>query len=280
MRRIYGTIILLAAGSLPVAAQRLDGCPEHETPVMFISAVSGETLDRGLRDAGYTLTRDALAIALGDPRAEVRSLAALKLGRDGKKANLASMMQAWLAERDTCTEAMMHLGLSTLVSLLARDAELHPGGQWRVTPFQACTASQPPLVSLAIEQVTDPLHAGPAVRITARNETAETLAFAKTATPTELFSVTVLGPTGAPTKVPEGQERLYQPIGRDLGLAFHDHSPMFVPLPPQEDVSWIWRIGDDFDMSAPGTYRVSFGGRIAYLDTTACSNTASVIVEK
>lgn len=280
MNRIYGTIILLAAGSLPITAQRLDGCPEHETPVRQISAVSGDALDRGLQDAGYTLTRDALALALGDQRAEVRSLAALKLGTDGKRANLAPMMQAWLAEKDTCTKALMHLGLQSLVFLLAQDAKQHPGGQWRVTPFQPCAASVPPLVSLTIEQTTDRWYAGVAVRISARNQTPQTLAFLKTPSPTELFSVTVLGPTGERVKVTKGQERLYEPVGRDLGLAIHDHSPMFVPIPPEEEVSWIWRIGDDFDMSALGTYRVSFGGRIDYLDTTVCSNTVSVTVEK
>jgi hypothetical protein len=31
-------------------------------------------------------------------------------------------------------------------------------------------------------------------------------------------------------------------------------------------------------MSVPGAYHVSMGGRIAYLDTTVCSNTAEVKV--
>lgn len=35
-----------------------------------------------------------------------------------------------------------------------------------------------------------------------------------------------------------------------------------------------------YDMPAPGTHGVSFGGRIGYLNATVCSNTAEVIVEK
>jgi hypothetical protein len=280
MNRIHGIVVLLAVGSLPAVAQRLDGCPEQGAAA-GITAPSGDVVDRGLRDAGYTPTRASTEIALADPRAEVRSLAALKLGKDGDKANLALMMKAWLAEKDTCTKTIMRGGLSTLVFLLSVNTEEHPGSQLRVTPFQTCRASQPQMISLTLEQVNDPNYLGPAVRISTRNETPQTLAFATTPTPTELFSVTVLDPAGAPAKIIGGQERLYGPVGRDLGLAVRDHSTMFVPLPPQEDVAWgIWRIGEDFDMSALGTYQVRIGGRIHYLDTTVCSNTALVTVGK
>jgi hypothetical protein len=72
---------------------------------------------------------------------------------------------------------------------------------------------------------------------------------------------------------------MYRPL-RSTDGAFTAHGPMFVPLPPGEDVSlWTWTVGDDFNMSEPGTYRVSLGGRFAYLKTTVCSNTLEVNVE-
>jgi hypothetical protein len=90
--------------------------------------------------------------------------------------------------------------------------------------------------------------------------------------------VTVLDPTGARVKFATGKEWMFDPAP---GL---EHAagnlPTFMALPPQNDVSWIWRVGEEFDMSAPGTYRVSLGGRVPYLDTTVCSNTAEVTVEK
>jgi hypothetical protein len=279
MNRVNIAIMMLAAGSLPVSAQRLDGCPENETPVVqgVIHAVSRETRDRGLQEAGFALDRGSLAIALRDPRADVRSLAALKLGEVGQRADVASIMQAWLSEKDTCTRGKMDLALSMLVPELAWDAGQHPGGQLRIAPFQACTVSEPLLVTLTIEQVAEPGAAGPAVRVSARNRTPQTLAFARAPSPTELFSVTVLDPTGAPAKVTKGQEWMYEPA-HSLANAIDARKVAYLALPSQEDISWTWRIGDDFDMSVPGTYRVSMGGRIGYLDTTVCSNTAEVTV--
>jgi hypothetical protein len=73
---------------------------------------------------------------------------------------------------------------------------------------------------------------------------------------------------------------MYEPVkpGNLSGL-ISGFGPVFQPIPPQEEVSWIWRIGDDFEMSVPGTYLVSFGGRIDYLDTTVCSNTLWLTVQ-
>jgi hypothetical protein len=72
---------------------------------------------------------------------------------------------------------------------------------------------------------------------------------------------------------------MYEPAVHDPLVHRRGFRSVFQPLAPYEDVSWIWRIGDDFDMSVPGTYRVSFGGRIGYLDTTVCSNTLWLTVE-
>jgi hypothetical protein len=275
MKRIYSTIILLAAGSLAAAAQRLDGCPVHQTPFSVAQTASGEAVDRGLQDSGVSPTRESLAIALSDSRPEVRSLAALKLGKIGQRADVAPLLRAWAAEEDTCTAGIVRQGLERLLQRFAFDPGRRPDF---VAPFQPCTAPEPLLVSLNLEQVKARFYDGPALRVTARNQTAQTLPFLSSRSPAELFSVTVLDPTGAPAKVAERYEWMYEPV---RGFAvISGHMPTFLPLPPQEDVSWTWRVGEEFDMSAPGTYRVSFGGRVPYLDTTVCSNTAEISVEK
>jgi hypothetical protein len=270
MNRIYTTIMLLIAAVVPVQAQRLDGCvaqKDTQLPLTLVGASSREAMDRGLQDSGVVLTRGALAAALGSPKPDVRSLAAMKLGEIGKKDDLAPLMQAWLAETDTCTKVAM-----------LQDITQHPGGQPWVTPFQTCNESAAPLVKLTVEQV-DALGAGPTVRISARNQTQQTIAFAKN-TPPELFSVTVLDPIGVQAKVMKGKEWMYDPTYR-IGGVLIGRSPAFVPLPPQQDVPlWDWKVGEDFDMSAPGTYRVSLGGWFAYLNTTICSNVAAVIAGK
>ena len=250
---------------------------------MPVRSPSGESLDRALTESGVApLNRDSLTVALSDPRPEVRSLAALKLKRIGTFADVEHIVSAWAAESDLCTKVTMTSVLSLLVPGMAFDRTQHPGGQPWIAPFQACTASEPAVVKLTVEQVTGPEAQGPTVRISARNQTPRTLAFMM-GQPEQLFSVTVLGPTGAPAKIAQVREPMFEPASRgkispDAGIG---HSPTFLPLAPQEDATvWTWRVGEDFDMSAPGTYHVSVGGRIAYLDTTVCSNTATVTVEK
>jgi hypothetical protein len=273
MNRIYVMVVLLVAQSAPILAQRLDGCPAQASPSWFSAVPSREAVDRGLQGYGVGATRDALTLALRDPQADVRSLAALKLGHTAKAAGVDPLFKAWLLEEDDCTKGLMEMSLSTLVGGLA---EQHPSGQYWVTPFQECTAPEPPLVTLTIEQVRGPGITGPTVRVSARNQTQETLPFVK-APPQQLYSASVLGPAGANANIVEARQSMYKPGGGPLFF----HGATFVALPPHEDVPiWTWSVGDDFDMSAPGTYRVSLGGRIDYLNTTVCSNTALVTVEK
>jgi hypothetical protein len=42
---------------------------------------------------------------------------------------------------------------------------------------------------------------------------------------------------------------------------------------------FTWHLDEDFDLSAPGTYKVSLGGSFPYLNTTVCSNVAEVTVQ-
>lgn len=276
--------MLLVAESLTVAGQRLDGCVVPSPDVNYpIQAVSHKTRDRGLREAGYSLTRDSLVSALKDSRADVRSAAAQTLVDEiGGKGLLEPIMESWQTEKDPCSAGAMNASLSELMHGLAWDTKQHPGDQQWVTPFQECSPSGRELMSVTLVQTHDQYYSGPAIRVTYRNLTAQPLAFVKTFSPMDLFSVTVLGPAGERVNVAKGRESMLEPIrSHDPPVIVVDtFRVVFWPLPQGEDASWIWRIGDDFDMSAPGTYRVSFGGRVDFLDTTMCSNILLMTVQK
>lgn len=284
MYRVHIVAMLLVTISFPTAAQRLDGCVDYSTPGVKGAGlvVTREARDHGLQDAGYSLTQNSLFSALDDRRPDVRSAAAQRLAEVGGKVELDAILHAWLTEKDGCSRNTMVSALSELLYRIAWDPAKHPGGQWRITPFQSCSPSRNPLVSLMIERAASGnLALGPEVRISMRNETPKTLAFARTESPEALFSVTVIGPGGEPAKITKGQEWMYAPVRRDnLGAFMGGFRVTLQPLAPGEDVPWIWRIANDFDMSVPGTYRVSFGGRIDYLDTTICSNTLFLTVQK
>ena len=156
----------------------------------------------------------------------------------------------------------------------ASDRGQHPDGQPWVKPFQACTESDRSPVTLSVEQVQ---RGSPTVRISARNRTDRTLPFVM-AVPEQLYSVTVLGPGGIPSQVLDSQAEMFKP-GRDMRHIL-SNGPTFVALPPHGEVPvWTWKVGDDFDMSVSGVYQVSLGGRIEFLGSTICSNTALVTVQ-
>jgi hypothetical protein len=273
--------VLLIMGPIIIVAQTPTVCEGTD------SHASSVAHDQQLREAGYALSRNSLAQALGDHDPDVRWLAAEELAERFGQAELAALTQTWVVEKDFCAAGRMYVILVRLMQRVAWDTAQHPGGQPRVTPFRTCAASAQPLVSMTIERVADPFYGGPAIEIRLRNQTAQPVPFAKTISPTEIVSATVLDPTGAHARVTTGQEWMYAPLQRSNVAndgSYRSRSGSFNlsfrALQPNEDVSWIWRIGDDFDLSLPGTYAVSLGGRIDYLDTTFCSNTLSVTVEK
>ncbi len=94
--------------------------------------------------------------------------------------------------------------------------------------------------------------------------------------------MTVLDPHGDHAKITPGEEWRYKPLKEDteFGKLINPETPGFLLLRPQEEASWPWKVSDDFDMSAPGTYRISFGGRVNYLNAQVCSNTLDVSVGK
>lgn len=96
--------------------------------------------------------------------------------------------------------------------------------------------------------------------------------------------MTVLDPSGSPARIAKGREIGYQPYSAGdngkIPVMVYKVTTLFDPLAPGESVSWEWKVGDEFDMSAPGTYQIGFGGRVAFLDTTVCSNALELKVAK
>jgi hypothetical protein len=271
--RVAIALALFAGEFLSANAQSMVTCPQR--------VASREIRERALKEAGYPLTRQSILAAFQDKRADVRMFAVLELNEFGKKEDLGPALQVWSAEPDHCAKAAMNFALSFLVSDLTQDVSQHPQGQPRVALSKLCVASIPATVSLTLHQVSQAGFSGPILEVAARNQTPRMLAFVWSGDPGELFSVTALDPNGQPARVAKGKEWRYQPKGPGVEGLIADSHRIFVPLPPQEDVVLsTWRIGEDFDMSSPGTYSVSLGGRLDYLDTTVCSNTAKVTVER
>ncbi len=206
--------VILAAAASCEGAQRLDGCGATPSPDGWVHAPSVETLDRNLERAGYTFTRDSLLSALHDPRPDVRSLAAGKLGRDGETGSIMALVEALRVEKDTCAQGTMELELGMLGGSLLRASRQHLGGQVRVTPFQACTPSEPPVLALTIEQVPRPAYVtlGPVVRVTVRNVSAHVLPFFQTRSPAELLSTSVMNQAGTRARIPPEWGYLYRPL--------------------------------------------------------------------
>lgn len=272
----FGIInIVLTVLPLSCIAQRLDGCWEPGT------RITREGRDRGLQNMGYSFTKDSLIRALADQKPDVRGAAAQRLAEEFGEAVLEPLLRTWLNESDSCAQSVIRGALSVVIGAAAWDAAQHPGEQPRVTPFQACIPSQHPILALTIEQTTDPNYAGAAVRLTYRNLTQQTIPLAESGSPADLLSAVVLAPSGQRATVAKGMEWLYEPL-RPNDFSTLESRPriLFQPLPPSGTISWMWRIGGDFDLSSRGLYQVSLGGRISYLDTTVCSNTLWLNVAK
>src|SRR5450631_2807519 len=85
-RKIHIIALTMAIASLPLPAQRLDGCSESPD----------EARDRALRSAGHHLSPDA--------ESSVKSPAALKLASLAEKENITILTSAWSATQDSCTK--------------------------------------------------------------------------------------------------------------------------------------------------------------------------------
>ena len=280
MNRLWITIALLAVASLSVAltcanAQNsAGGCWAQRAP----SAEAPATLDHILRDAGYASTRASLTAALGDPSVDLRSVAAARLATSEGISAIPVILAAMAGEENHCAHLGMRLALASLGKPVYALTLAHRGGQTLAAPFQPCTPSEPPTLSLSIEPVPRAPGTGPLIRTRLRNLTQEPLALLQLELAGPTFPVTVLDPAGSHAAIAKEREWLYGPGMASLTLAFIP--PALVPLLPNEEISSMWKVGEDFDMSAPGVYRVSLGGPLDYLNTTVCSNTIDVTVDK
>jgi len=282
MSEAHIVVLAIAIACLPCAAQRVDGCSADGHHISFLS---DEEQGRALLGAGHPLSKSSLISTLGDSSPSMRSLAALKLASFGEKGDIAVLMRVWSAEADSCSKFQVGEALRTL---LLRHWVVKPEPTQRIVPFEACAPSSPAIISLRLEQMTPETwwtYQGPTVRMTVRNLTSETLPFLRGSF-AELFSATVLDPHARQAEIPAAQACYYKkcdpksdPTVVESGSAGFGPA-FFQPLPPRDDDnSWIWYVGQDFDMSAPGIYSVSLGAKLDYLDTTVCSNTAFVTVK-
>lgn len=258
--------VLCALCSLSLRAQSSNACAaETASPSTAMREILG-----GRPPAA--LGQDELLTALGDPRPEVRLLAAQMLSQSGDKSAVGPLTDAWNNETGPCAKAALEQRISFLVGRLSLDPSEHTDGRKWIAPFQSCSASGSQPVKLTVEPEAGP---SPVVRLVARNLTPATVFLAQ-APPQELYSVSVFDPSGAPARIAAGREAMYRPAPTSkVPVA----SPATIALAPQQEVTvWTWRVGEDFDMSAHGTYTVQLGGRIDYLDTTVCSNIAAFSV--
>lgn len=284
MNRFSQVSLILIAAAACAAAQRLDDCqvgggPLGGPPQTFRSK-SADVLDSNLKGAGYTFAHDSLLSALRDPRSDVRSLAAGKLAENEDTGAIEALAEALSADSDDCARMAIRSAIGRLGERLVWPSNQHARGQRHVTPFQACTPSAPPVVTLTIEQEAHPANPSnwPVVRIAAKNVSSRVIPFIWTFSPAELFSVTLLEPGGGKARIPGAKEWFYHPLAKDHPpFSFHD--PMGMALAPGEEAAWDWVVGSDFDLSTPGTYRLSLGGPIEYLTTTVCSNMIDVTVD-
>jgi len=276
MRQVCGVAVLLAATSICAKAQeeKSGPCwPQRGDPTTEAPAA----LDHALKDAGYTAARTSLLSALRDSKSPVRSVAAARLATVEGPSAIPDLLAAWAEEKDRCAKEGMALALASLGKPVYVRTLARRGGQNLARPFQACAPSKSPMLSLHIEAVPQSPVTRPLIRIVLRNITRQPLALLRMELPGATFSVTVLDPAGNHAAIAEGKQSTYRSDVASLLLAYDP--PRLAPVMPNEEISATWKVADDFNMSAPGTYRVSLGGRIDYLNTTVCSNVLRVEVK-
>jgi len=263
--------------SLGGRIEDLDTTVCSNTLEVRVYAVTNEPFDKVLRDSRvYSFTKDAMIAALKDPRPPLRSAAAEKLAYETETDAIPAIVEALAVEWDAPTKQALNLALIKLGSVWLAPHREARGGQIRPSPFQQCAPSAPPILSLTLSQSPAPPGQGPVIHVSARNLTERPVAFFKEGSPADMFSATVLDARGGHARIQKEMDYLYRrhpPEG-----AAGSGAPVEAVLPAGGETSWDWRVGEDFDMPAPGSYLVSLGGALEYLNTTVCSNTLEVNV--
>jgi hypothetical protein len=272
---------MFAAALVPLAAQRADGCDDA---VQLVHNAGG---GRVLGAAGYALAETSLISALSDSDPSVRSLAADNLAQRKDRRLIPILMRALSVEKDGCTGEHIRLALQPIVQL-HWSQRLEAGEP--TSSAQVCASPASALVSLELKQV-DPAawwsYQGLTIEATIRNLSGDPIPYLLSANPRELYTYRVSGPEGRnldPVPGVDCPNRDCSYTGQlvssgPIASLYDTKSAALTVLRPLEDVSWYWHVGDDFDMSAPGVYRVSLGAKLGYLDTYVCSNVATVMVK-
>ena len=139
-------------------------------------------------------------------------------------------------------------------------------------PFQTCTPSAPEVLSLSAEQVPSP-PGTIALKIHLQNISPKGQ-IVEIRDPQYLFAARILDPSGKPVALTKKGQELYSPP-QDNQVLF-ESSVGSHELKPQEEVTFIWRVSDWFDVSKPGTYRVALKEDVGDPMVTVCSTKISI----
>ncbi|HEX3748552.1 MAG TPA: HEAT repeat domain-containing protein [Bryobacteraceae bacterium] len=106
--------VLASVSAIGLAAQAVDDGFPDLIPETHGNVTEMPTIERAIERAGYALTRDSLIAALRDSRAQVRSMAAEKLGREGAKGTIPEIREALSVEKAPGTRILMANALAVL----------------------------------------------------------------------------------------------------------------------------------------------------------------------
>ena len=282
MRSEYITIsaitwVIALSACIELPAQNLHRCRTGGEPYS-LEQMELER-DRTLQSKGYSLTQESLLPGLTSSEPTVRAFAADKLASIADKDAIPPLTKAWESEADACVKTYLTSALEDLVGRNWREGKAvgRFGAALSTLATEDCIPSSPPLISIQLQQI--PIW-DRALWVWYRNLTQSPIPFIFGPTPPQLFEVRVIGPDGKPAKIQPNKECYHKDCPSAPGHVYVGSFGMTVlELQPLKDHETNWMVGQDFDMSAPGTYQVSLGAKLKYLNTTVCSNVATVTVK-
>jgi hypothetical protein len=94
--------------------------------------------------------------------------------------------------------------------------------------------------------------------------------------PQYLFAARIMDPFGKPVALTKKGQELYSPPKQNDVLVESSIGPH--ELKPHEEMTFIWRVSDLFDVSKPGTYRVALKEEVGDPMVVVCSKPISITV--
>jgi hypothetical protein len=151
--------------------------------------------------------------------------------------------------------------------------------QFGRTPFQTCTPNAAERFYLSAEQAPSP-PGTISLRIHLRNISPRAQ-MAEARDPQYQFAARIMDPLGKSVALTKKGQELYSPP-KDNQVLFESSGGSH-ELKPQEEMTFIWRVSDWFDVSKPGTYRVAlkeeFGDPMVVVCSKPISITAAAVTE-